>query len=79
MSARPTFRPVRDQKAIDLTGRRFGLVTVTGPAPSIGHGARWKVRCECGAERFIRGCELREKAPWTHRSCRTQPVSGGGP
>ncbi len=70
MTARPTFRPIRDQKAIDLTGQRFGLLTVLGPAQSLGTGARWKVRCDCGAERYAIGSQLRQKAPETHRNCR---------
>lgn len=69
------FLPTRKRTVEDLTGQRFGLVTVLAPAQSLGTGARWKCRCECGAERFIRGCELREKPPETHRTCRA--VSGG--
>ncbi len=53
----------------DITGQRFGLVTVTGPALSVGTGVRWKVRCECGAERFILGYQLRRNPPETHRNC----------
>jgi hypothetical protein len=53
----------------DLTGQRFGLVTVTGPAQSVGTGARWKVRCDCGAERVVLGFQLRRCAPKTHRNC----------
>jgi hypothetical protein len=54
---------------VDITGQRFGLVTVTGPAKSVGTGVRWKVRCECGAERFILGYQLRRNPPETHRNC----------
>ena len=61
------------QKAADLTGQRFGLVTVIGPAKSTGTGARWKVRCECGAERYLLDSQLRKWPPETHRSCRPGP------
>lgn len=58
----------------DLTGQRFGLVTVTGPAPSLGHGARWKCRCDCGADRVFVSAHLRQRPPATHRNC--GPVRG---
>jgi len=68
--SRPAFLPYRKRAVEDLTGQRFGLLTVIGPAQSLGTGARWKCRCDCGVERFKRGCELREKPPETHRTCR---------
>jgi len=68
--ARPAFIPRREQQADDLVGQRFGLVEVTAPAPSLGRGARWWVRCECGAERICYGTHLRSSPPETHKACR---------
>lgn len=34
----------------DLTGQRFGYVTVIGRAPSVWGKTRWLVRCDCGRE-----------------------------
>jgi hypothetical protein len=62
--------PPGGQEADDLTGQRFGLVTVMGRAKSVGTGARWKVKCECGAERYLLGSQLRKWPPETHRTCR---------
>jgi hypothetical protein len=61
--------PQRSYSKADLTGQRFGLVTVTSPAPSIGHGARWRCRCDCGAERVVMASTLTQKPPKTHRHC----------
>lgn len=52
----------------NLIGERFGLVTVIAKAESIRTGKRWKVRCECGAERILRWTDLCRR-PKTHRSC----------
>jgi hypothetical protein len=60
----------------DLTGNTYRLVTVTGPAKSDGLGTRWKVRCECGAERIVRRGELVKKGgPKSHRSCQPKEPS----
>ena len=61
--------PQRHQRTPDLTGKRYGLVTVTGPAPSIGTGARWRCRCDCGAERVVMAASLLQRPPKTHRHC----------
>lgn len=50
-------------------GERHGLVTIVRDAPGI-HGARFVVRCDCGAERVMLGTGLRQKPPSTHRSCK---------
>ncbi len=75
MTARPTFRPVRNQTPDDITGQRFGLVVVTAPAKSTGTGARWRCRCDCGAERYFLGSQLRQRPPETHRNCRVDARS----
>lgn len=63
----------------DLTGRRFGLLTVIGRAPNDKHGnILWQCRCECGGERITHsnaltrgktiscGCEQRRRATEAH-------------
>lgn len=62
----------RHQKAEDLTGRVYGLLTVLRSSPSDGTGSRWRVRCECGNERTIRRGEL-IKLVATHRQCKAKP------
>lgn len=43
----------------DLTGQRFGFLTVTGPAESDGNGhRRWLCRCDCGTEKTVLGHNL---------------------
>ena len=47
----------------DLSGRKFGLLTVIGPSDdeitkSGAHIPRWECRCECGVERDIRAGTL---------------------
>mgnify|MGYP001566538963 CR=1 FL=1 len=66
------------QPAEDLTGRIFGLLTVLRQAPSDGCGSRWKVRCECGAERITRRGDLKKGGPKSHRSCKP-PEKGTQP
>jgi hypothetical protein len=43
----------------DLTGRRFGMLTVLGdPEPDPGHGLTWLCECDCGNKRHIRQWNL---------------------
>lgn len=45
---------------IDLTGQKFGALTVIGRAPNSADGkARWVVRCSCGKEFLAIGAKLR--------------------
>lgn len=37
-------------KKLDLTGQRFGRLTVTEPAPNKGKRTQWKCICDCGNE-----------------------------
>jgi hypothetical protein len=39
----------------DLTGQRFGMLTVVGPR----RDSSWTVRCDCGTEKLVRGTNLR--------------------
>jgi len=52
---------------IDLTGQRFGRLTVLDRASNDAGGrARWRVRCDCGEERTVWGQALRRGGT---RSC----------
>lgn len=47
-------------KAIDITGKVYGRLTVLHRAGSDREGkATWAVRCECGTEKVVRGKHLR--------------------
>ena len=45
---------------IDLTGQKFGFYTVLRRAPSQLRKSYWLARCECGTEREVRSCQLRQ-------------------
>ena len=52
------------RKKLDLTGQRFGKLTVLAPAEKIGQHTAWLCRCDCGrqavvATRKLRGGETR--------------------
>ena len=44
---------------LDLTGQRFGRITVLRPAENIGGRTAWVCRCDCGQEAVIRTNNLR--------------------
>lgn len=46
-------------KLIDLTGQRFGRLTVIERVPSNCNNARWRCLCDCGRETFVLGTTLR--------------------
>ncbi len=47
-------------KLKDLTGQRFGSLTVIERAENTPQGqARWKCKCDCGNETIVRGSQLR--------------------
>ena len=50
----------------DLTGQRFGRLTVIERAENKGEEACWKCRCDCNNEVFVRGSSLRKG---TTKSC----------
>ena len=64
---RGTFLPVarrsrerRIMKMIDLTGQRFGRLTVVRHAGKSAHGSvMWKCQCDCGKRKTIAGSSLR--------------------
>lgn len=38
------------RRKLDLTGQRFGKLTVIGPAENVGSRTAWYCRCDCGAK-----------------------------
>ena len=45
---------------LDLTGQRFGTLTVLAPAADIGSMTAWRCRCDCGKERVVMTGHLRD-------------------
>lgn len=53
-------------KIIDLTGKKYGLLTVIKRLKKRGTGAPyWLCKCECGKETVISGLNLRHKLQWS--------------
>ena len=46
-------------KKLDLTGQKFGMLTVICTAPNIKTKTAWLCRCDCGEERIVRTKDLR--------------------
>lgn len=46
-------------KKVDLTGQRYGKLTVLRPAEKIGAKTAWFCRCDCGRETVVQTCNLR--------------------
>ena len=38
------------RKKLDLTGQRYGKLTVLRPAENVGVKTAWVCRCDCGSE-----------------------------
>ncbi|MCI8887553.1 MAG: hypothetical protein HFG70_05645 [Hungatella sp.] len=47
------------RKKLDLTGQRYGKLTVLGPAANIGNRTAWLCRCDCGREKTVKTYHLR--------------------
>lgn len=45
-------------KRIDLTGQRFGRLTVLRPAENVGGKTAWVCRCDCGKEVIVKSTSL---------------------
>ena len=45
-------------RKLDLTGQRFGALTVLRPAEDIGDCTAWVCRCDCGQETIVRTVHL---------------------
>ena len=56
-------------KLIDLTGQRFGILTVLEKAPSKNRHTCWKCKCDCGNIVDVSAEYLRRKNSSTVRSC----------
>ena len=48
------------RKKLDLTGRRFGKLTVLEPAANAGTKTAWLCRCDCGKETVVTTQRLRD-------------------
>lgn len=46
----------------DLTGQKFGRLTVIKRAENQGHNCMWLCRCDCGNEKIVRGSHLKSGA-----------------
>lgn len=54
----------------DLTGQKFGLVTVIKRGGATHHGAvMWLAVCECGKAKWFRSNNLKNHPPKTHNTC----------
>ncbi len=47
------------RKKLNLTGQRFGRLTVVGPAENVGERTAWLCRCDCGQSVVVKTCRLR--------------------
>ena len=56
-----TEEPVKghSRKKVDLTGQRYGNLTVTAPAENVGGRTAWLCQCDCGRETVVRTNRLR--------------------
>lgn len=46
-------------KKLDLTGQKYGKLTVLHPAENIGSRTAWVCKCECGKETIVKTYHLR--------------------
>lgn len=51
--------PEYSRKKLDLTGQRYGKLTVLGPAENMGGYTAWLCRCGCGRETVVPTRHLR--------------------
>lgn len=47
------------RKKLDLTGQRFGKLTVISPVENVNGRTAWKCRCDCGRETVVKTYHLR--------------------
>lgn len=47
------------KQAIDLSGQRFGRLTVIGLAEKRGRKLYWRVKCDCGSAKAVHGDHLK--------------------
>ena len=48
------------RKNLDLTGQRFGKLTVQAPAENVGNRTAWRCQCACGGEAVVTTRHLRD-------------------
>ena len=48
------------RRRLDLTGQRFGKLTVLAPAENVGRLSAWRCRCDCGQETVVVTKRLRD-------------------
>lgn len=63
-------------RKLDLTGQRYGRLTVLGPAENIGSRTAWRCRCDCGRETVVRTNRLRS-GHTTSCGCRAPGAAPG--
>ena len=63
----------------DLTGRRFGRLTVLGYSGERGTRHYWKVRCDCGTERVLYAQSLRGGLTKSCGCAKPMPSAGRRP
>jgi len=67
-------------KKLDLTGQKFGMLTVISPAENISGRTAWLCRCDCGRERVVKTANLRNGCTKNCGCVRGfTPPPGGGP
>lgn len=47
------------RQKLDLTGQRYGMLTVVGPAENVGSRTAWRCVCDCGREVVVISKRLR--------------------
>ena len=47
------------RQKVDLTGQRYGRLTVVGPAENVGSRTAWRCLCDCGRETVVPTHRLR--------------------
>lgn len=62
------------RKKIDLTGQRYGRLTVLAPVENAGNKTVWLCRCDCGMEIMVRTQHLRSGHT---KSCGCRGIAGG--
>ena len=62
--------PGHSRERLDLTGQRYGRLTVLAPAENVGGRTAWRCRCDCGRETVVRTSRLRSGHT---KSCGCEP------
>lgn len=61
---------------LDLSGQKYGYLTVIGPAENIGERTAWRCRCDCGREAVVKTNYLRS-GHTTSCGCRAPAANPG--